>query len=181
MAVNANMTVIDQLPGLHQRTAESSAEDDVIKAGFEQNQQVFTGHAAHLLGFAKDPAERLLEHAVGVPQFLLLDQLLTLVRDLVPHTIGAMLTGAVTAPFEQAVILGVDEYIDAEATHELTFWACEFGHSFASPVKVLLKTVFILMKPDSICQLFSDAGGHDPISTRQKKSSTQRSLSNGWI
>ena len=72
----------------------------MVETGFEQAQQVVSGHTTHLLGFAEGPAELFLQKTVGMPQLLLFNQLLAVVRDLAPGLVRAVLTGAVTAPFK---------------------------------------------------------------------------------
>ena len=96
-AIDLEMTVIDQLPGLHQGTTEPGTESDAVETGLKETQQVFTGHATHLLGLAKGPAELFLQQAVGVTQLLLFNQLLTVVGHLAPGLVRSMLAGAVAA------------------------------------------------------------------------------------
>ena len=71
------------------------------------------------------------EQPESVPQLLLLNQLLTVVGDLVPHAIRSVLARAITATFEQPVVLWIAEYINAKTAHKLTFGPCEFGHSIS--------------------------------------------------
>ena len=146
--------MIDQLPGLHQSTTEPGTESDAVETGLKEAQQVFAGHAAHLLGLAKGSAELFLQQAVGVSQLLLFYQLLAVVRNLAPGLVRAMLTGAVAAAVEQPIILGITVYVDAKPANEFAFRACKFGHNLLFSSE-LLKTVFISIKYDLFCQLIS--------------------------
>ncbi len=153
-AIDLEVAMIDHLPCLHQGAAESGTEGNTVETCLEQGQQVVTRHATHLLSFAKGPAELFFEQSIGVPQFLFLDQLLAVIGDFAAALVRAMLTGTVTAALEQPVVLGVAIYVDTEASDEFAFGTCKLGHSvdFSS---VWLKTVFISIKSDLFCQLYS--------------------------
>jgi hypothetical protein len=125
--------MVDQLSRLHQRTTEPGTKSGTVKAGFKQTQQVITGHTAHLLGFTKGSAELFLKQTVGVPQLLLFNQLLTVVRHLAPNFIRAVLAGTMTAPFEESVILGVAVYVDAKTADDLSFGAGKLCHIINFP------------------------------------------------
>src|ERR1022692_4796567 len=70
----------DQLARLGARRAEAHAIDDVVQPRFQQLQQVRTGRALVLRGHGEGTPEHALENAVGPAQFLLLAQLIAVVR-----------------------------------------------------------------------------------------------------
>src|SRR5690606_25403970 len=75
LAVDEDVAVADELPGLVAAGREVRAEHDVVETLLEHPQQVLAGDARLAVGDGVHVAELLLEHAVDAARLLLLAEL----------------------------------------------------------------------------------------------------------
>src|SRR5205814_10321385 len=91
------------LPRFRARGAEAHAVGDRVQARLEELQQALAGDALRLGGAGVGLAELALEHAVDAAHFLLLAQLLAVVRE--PHAaLLAVLARSVGATLDAALV-----------------------------------------------------------------------------
>jgi hypothetical protein len=100
-AVDGNMTVADELPGLLPGSREAEAENDVVESSLQVLQEDFTRHALLAVRVVKGVPELAFHHAVDASYLLFLPQSNTVIRNLaLPLTV---LAGRVTPAFDGAL------------------------------------------------------------------------------
>src|SRR4051812_32021303 len=111
LAVDGEVAVADELPGLPPGAGQARAVDDVVQPRLEQLQQRLTGLALGARGLLVVAAELPLQHAVGIAGLLLLLELKQVLALL--DAAAAVLAGRVGTALEGAV--AADE-VDLETT-----------------------------------------------------------------
>ena len=103
LTVHGKVAVRYHLTGLCAAGGKSQAVDDVVKARFQQAQQVFAGNAGQAQSFLQVVAERVFQNAVHAAQFLLFAQLLAVFRYFAREGGCAVHSRRLVAPFGFAV------------------------------------------------------------------------------
>ena len=75
LAVDENMVVPHQLPGLISRGSKANAKYCVVETPLEKNEEILAGNSALLLRFLKEEAELPFKHAIHALDLLLFTQL----------------------------------------------------------------------------------------------------------
>ena len=109
LAVHGEVTVGHQLASLAAGACQTSAVDDVVQAGLEQDDQVVTGLARAAVRLLVVAAELTLENTVGVLSLLLLLQLEQVLRFL--DAVAASLSRGVRAALKRHISA---DKVDAE-------------------------------------------------------------------
>ena len=130
-AVDLEVAVADELPGLRARGGEAEAVDDVVDPRLEHAQQVVAGDAGALLrGLLVVGAELLLEQAVVPARLLLLAQLQQVLGLL--DAAAAVLARRIRAALDRALLgqaaLALEEELHALAAAELAGGTAVAGH-----------------------------------------------------
>src|SRR5262249_12897611 len=98
-AIDEDVTMADQLPGLRTRHRVAETIDDIVEATFEQGEQVLAGDAFRAYGALEIEPELALQHAVNAFDLLLLAQLLAVTDELGATDVAAVLAGWLRAAF----------------------------------------------------------------------------------
>src|SRR4051812_26150344 len=129
-AVDRPVAVADQLAGLAARGREAEADEHVVEAALEQQEQVLAGDAGLPGGALVVVAELLLEHAVVAARLLLLAQLHTVLGLLLAP--APVVAGRVRAPLDAALVgqaaLALEEQLLSLAAALLALGACLSSH-----------------------------------------------------
>src|ERR1700722_11913271 len=114
-AVDAEVTVRDELPGLFAAHRQVEAIHDVVETALERLQEDLTGLPRHALRIAEVALELRLEHAVVAPHLLLLAQLTAVLGDLLASLgVLRLLTGRGTAALARALAGGAGVAFEEE-------------------------------------------------------------------
>src|SRR5207245_1946476 len=115
-AVDLEVPVADELPGLRTRGGEAEAVDDIVDPRLEHAQQVVAGDACALLrGLLVVRAELLLEQAVVPARFLLLAQLQQVLGllDAAAAVLARWIRAALDGAFLRQAALALEEELHA--------------------------------------------------------------------
>ena len=82
LAVDLNVTVVDELSGAFACSCETKSVDDIVKSAFKQDQEVDTSHAFHLGSFSEQSGELTFVETVHVSDSLLFTELCAVVAEL---------------------------------------------------------------------------------------------------
>ncbi len=102
LAVDLEMSMVHELPGLRTGGGETGAVDDVVEAALENTEQVVAGDALLTGGFLVVAAELAFQDAVHRAQLLLLTQLDQVVA--LPHPGTSVLTGGIGTLVDRAAL-----------------------------------------------------------------------------
>ncbi len=102
LAVDLEMSMVHQLPGLRARGGKPCAVDDVVQAALENTEKVVAGDALLTGGLLVVAAELAFQDAVHRAQLLLLTQLDQIVA--LPHPGTSVLTGGIGTLVDRAAL-----------------------------------------------------------------------------
>src|SRR5262249_53136272 len=120
LAVDEDVTVAHELPGLAAARREAGPEHDVVEAQLEEAQQVLAGDARLLVRLRVDELELLLEQAVDTAALLLLAQLeqVLAVADTTPPVLARRVRATLDRAAHRLALRALEEQLHALAPAE---------------------------------------------------------------